>query len=146
MIRIALENQLYLGNARDARDLQQLHDWGVAAVVDLAINESPAVLARDMVYCRHPIHDGAGNASEAIKIAICCVSMLLDNKVRTLVACSAGMSRSPAIAAAAIAVHTRAPLSDCLTRIAESGPHDVSPLLWQHVESAYNRLTTPGTN
>ena len=54
----------------------------------------------------------------------------------TLVACSAGMSRSPALAAAAIArVESRDP-NECLMECVEGGPADVSPLLWRDVVDA----------
>jgi hypothetical protein len=135
---------LFIGNAMDARDLRLLYDNQIAAVVDLAINEPPAQLARDMVYCRIPIMDGDGNANAIIETAIRCLAALIDNNIPTMVACSAGMSRSPAIAAAAIALATARPLDDCLTAITTGGPHDVSPILWSRVKTVYNYFITNG--
>jgi protein-tyrosine phosphatase len=141
LIREVYPDRLYLGNAMDIRDLRRLYDNRIAAIVDLAINEHPAQPARDMIYCRIPIIDGDGTAIPIIEMAVGCVVMLMENSVRTIVACSAGMSRSPAIVAAAIAIATRTSPDDCLTAIASDGPHDVSPILWSHITAVYNRIT-----
>ena len=128
----------------DARDLTRLYDNQIAAVVDLAVNEPPAQLARDMIYCRIPIIDGGGNPNAIIDTAVRCVVTLMENNIRTLVACSAGMSRSPAIGAAAIAIVMERSPDECLTAITTDGPHDVSPLLWSRVKTVYNQLVTNG--
>lgn len=124
----------------DARDVQLLYDNRIAAVVDLAINELPAHLARDMIYCRIPINDGGGNSNAIITTAVRCVVTLIENDIQTLVACSGGMSRSPAIAAAAIALVVGHSPDECLTAITSDAPHDVSPPLWAQVKSVYNEI------
>ena len=144
MIREIHPSRLFIGNALDARDLRQLHDNGIGAVVDLAINEPPAQLARDMIYCRIPINDGDGNTNSIITFAVQCVVALMHDHNRTMVACSAGMSRSLAVAAAALAITTGREPDDCLTFIATGAPHDVSPILWSRVKSAYNKLVNTG--
>ena len=128
----------------DARDLRLLNDYRISAVVDLAVNERPAQLAREMIYCRFPLVDGDGNSQSTIDAAIRCVVSLVDNHIRTLVACSAGMSRSPALAAAAIAVCTGCSPDECLITITRNAPHDVSPMLWSRIKSAYNAIVSGG--
>ena len=59
---------------------------------------------------------------------------LIEKKVPTLVVCGAGQSRSPAIAAAAIAVVFRKPADECLKEVAEHFPADVAPALWDEVK------------
>lgn len=140
MIRELHPDRLFIGNAIDARDMRLLHEKRIAAVVDLAVNEPPAQLARDIIYCRIPIIDGDGNANEIIETAIRCVVTLIENDFRTLVACSAGMSRSPAIAAAALSLVAKQPLEDCLTSAVAGASHDVSPTLWSGVQMVYNRI------
>ncbi len=140
MIHEIHPDRLFLGNARDARDLQQLHNHRIAAVVDLAANEPPAQLSREILYCRIPIVDGGGNSNSIIEIAIRCVATLVEKEFRTLVACSAGMSRSPAIAASALALVTNKPLSDCLTALFSGASHDISPTLWSSVQLVYNEM------
>lgn len=63
-------DRLCLGNALDARDLRKLYEREIAAVVDLAIEEKPAELGRDIIYLRVPLIDGAGNSPLAIRLAI----------------------------------------------------------------------------
>jgi len=140
LIREIYPDRLFIGNAMDARDLQLLYDNRIAAVVDLAVNESPAQLARDMIYFRLPMIDGDGNTDALIETAIRCVVMLVQNEIRAMVACSAGMSRSLAIAAAAMAVVDGRSPEDRLDAIVAGAPHDVSPILWSRVKSAYNRI------
>jgi Dual specificity phosphatase, catalytic domain len=141
---VLIEIRLFIGNAIDARDLSRLYENQIAAVVDLAADEPPAQLAREMIYFRIPIIDGGENPNEFLETAVRCVVLLLENNIRTLVACRAGMSRSPAIAAAAMAIVLKRSPDECLTAIATAGPHDVSPLLWSRVKTAYLQLVTIG--
>ncbi len=62
------------------------------------------MVTRDLVYCRFPLVDGAGNDARILKMAVHTVAELLRKEVKTLVFCSAGMSRAPSIAAAALTV------------------------------------------
>lgn len=126
-------NLLWTGNARCARDLTALAGAGIEAVVDVAGEEEPAVLARSVIYSRVPLIDGADNETWALKLAIQTVSELIQSRVPTLVACSAGMSRSPSIAVAALAVASGVNPDDELKRLAETCMFSVSPALWQHV-------------
>jgi hypothetical protein len=82
LIREIHPQRLFVGNAMDARDLRLLHDHRIAAVVDLAGNEPPAQLTRDMIYCRIPIVDGDGNSNatietEAFSVIIASVAILV---------------------------------------------------------------------
>ena len=54
-------NLLWLGHALDIREPRSLFDVGVEAVVDVAYEEPPAQLPRQLIYCRFPINDGGGN-------------------------------------------------------------------------------------
>lgn len=134
MIRAVHSNLLYVGNAMDARDLRSLYDNGIHAVIDLAINEPPAQLGREIIYCRFPMSDGDGNSDALITLAIHTTTLLIQHKIRTIVACSAGMSRAPSIAAASIAVLMGHDPDDCLLRLISGVPNDVSPILWTHVK------------
>lgn len=127
---------LYLGNALDARDLRRLYELEIAAVVDLAIEEPPVQLGRDIAYCRFPMTDGAGNSLALIRIAIDTAASFVQSGVPTLIACGAGMSRTPAIAAAALSMVDDCPFDACLSALADSGPHDISPLFLDEVRKA----------
>jgi hypothetical protein len=65
-MREIIPRRLWLGNASDVRDLRRIHDLGVAAIVDLALEESVPQLTRDLIYCRFPLVDGSGNSPEDV--------------------------------------------------------------------------------
>ena len=138
MIRAVHLNLLHIGNALDARDLRLLYDSGIRAVIDLAINEPPAQLGREFIYCRFPLNDGDGNSDALIMLAIRTIATLIRHEIPTLVACSAGMSRAPSIAAGAIALMTGSDPDDCLMQLITDAPNDVSPILWTHVKRVYD--------
>ncbi len=118
---------LWLGHAGDGRDARAIFDAGIVAVVDLAAEEPPAGLPRGLVYCRFPLTDGPGNPAWLLAAAVDCVANFVAAGVPTLVACSAGMSRTPAVAAAALARFRSGSLADGLTLVVAAGPADVSP-------------------
>lgn len=128
-----IPNRLWIGNAAEGRDLRRLLDMGIAAVVDLAIEELPPSLVRELVYCRIPLIDGASNPTERLRLAVQTIASLIRSGTPTFVFCGAGMSRSPAITAAAQAVVESADPNVVLQRIVAGFPHDVSPALWQEV-------------
>jgi len=138
LIRNVYSNLLFVGNAMDARDLRLLYDTGILAVVDLAINEAPAKLGRELIYCRFPINDGDGNPDWLLAIAIRTIAVMIRNEIQTVVACSAGMSRAPTVAAASIALLTNRDPDECLIEIITDAPNDVSPILWTHIKRVYN--------
>ena len=129
-MRPLIADKLWVGNARDLQDVRGVLSFGVRAVVDLAANEPPVVYPRDIVYCRWPLVDGAENDETILRQSVLTTAELIKSKVPTLVACSAGMSRSLAVAAAALAIAKPQSPDDALARIAAGGPHDLSGPLW----------------
>lgn len=124
---------IWLGNAGDVVDIRRVLDAGIRAMVDLALNEPIPQFPRDMMYCRFPLVDGAGNEPWMLVSAIDMVGMLLRLEVPTLVLCSAGLSRSPAIVAAALSAIEGQTPEEFLRRVANSVSHDVSPGFWNDV-------------
>lgn len=139
-MREIIPSQLWIGNAGDVRDQRRLHETGIFAIVDLAFEESHPPLARELIYCRIPLTDGSGNAPELVAAAIEAAASLIRKEIPTLVACSAGMSRSPSIAAAALAIVCKQPPSEVLEELTAKGPHDISPAFWRDVVDAYDRI------
>jgi hypothetical protein len=127
--------QLWFGNTGDVRDLRHLFGAGIAAVVDLALDELPPPLPHELIYCRVPLVDGAGNEPALLRLAVQAIITLLDTKLPTLVCCSNGLSRSPSMAAAAIAVRSGISPDDALRRIMEVHHLDVTPGLWQEIKT-----------
>lgn len=126
---------LWLGHAGDVRDVGALHSRGFRAVVCLAVNEPPLVVAREMACCRFPLVDGSGNESAMIRAALECVAALVSGNVQTLVYCSAGMSRTPCIGAGALSLVLRVSPQEAFARVTSGQPSDVSPALWASVEA-----------
>jgi protein-tyrosine phosphatase len=118
-------HSLWISSVGALRDIRRLHELGITAVVQLAYEEAPVALTREFVNCRFPLLDGADTEPETIRLAIHCLTQLLERKFATLVCCHAGMSRSPGIAAAALARMTAQPLVSCLEHIASCRPIQV---------------------
>ena len=121
---------LWIGNAGDIRTPQQLFDVGISAVVDVAYEEAPAQLPRQLIYCRFPINDGGGNEPALLRQTVQTICDLMAAGTRTIVACSAGMSRSPTLAAAALAIYLAQSPEEVIARIGDSHSLDVSGQLW----------------
>ena len=103
-MREILPGNLWIGNAGDGRDPERLLQAGVVAVMNFAAEEPSPVLPRSMIYCHFPIVDGATDDQAILRVAIHTLVSLLKNQVPTLVHCRAGMGRSPAVVAAALAI------------------------------------------
>jgi protein-tyrosine phosphatase len=127
---------LWIGHVGDVRDTRVLFSTGIRAVIDLALNELPAALPRELVYCRFPLIDGVGNPPWLMQAAVDCVASFLLSGTPILVYCGAGMSRSPCIAAAAITRVRSCSADEALLVIAASGAVDVTPGFWAEVKAA----------
>jgi protein-tyrosine phosphatase len=79
--------------------------------------------------------DGAQASPGMLRIAVDTVASLLKQEVPTLVFCGAGMSRSPAIAAAALSVAQGGSPDDRLREVVSGHPHDVSAQLWNEIRA-----------
>ena len=123
--------RLWIGHSGDVRDVSHLLAVGIQAVVQLTLEEPCPRLTRELTLVRIPLHDSGDNSAWQLRLAVVTTSQLLAAQVPTLVCCSAGMSRSPAIAACAIAsVEHRQP-AECLNSLRATHPLDVSPSLWR---------------
>lgn len=132
-MREILPRLVWIGNARDGRDVSEVISREIAAVVDLAMEEAPAQFPREIIYCRFPLIDGAGNSPSLLQLAMRTLARLIETSTPTLVTCGGGMSRSPALVAAGLAVAKGGAADDWLKQIAAAGPHDVAPALWNDV-------------
>jgi len=126
---------LWLGHAGESRDFKKVFDLGVKAIVQLAAEEPSMQTPRELVFCRFPLLDGPGNRAELLFLAVSTVATLVKMRVPTLVTCGAGISRSPAIAAAALSMVHHEPPETYLEKVLEHHPGDVSPGFWQEIIS-----------
>lgn len=130
---------LWIGTARDARDIRGVLAAGIRAVVDLAVEEPPVSPTRELVYLRFPLLDGDGNEPKLLRTMLRAVTALIRERVPTLVACGMGMSRSPAVVAVAFAAAHNLNPADVLTK--DIGPGDVSPALLKELTSIAEGLS-----
>jgi protein-tyrosine phosphatase len=142
-MRQVVSQRLWIGTGLDARDVRRLHELEIEAVVDVALEEPAAQLSRDIIYLRFPLTDGAANDCRVLRLAIQTVGELVRNEIPTLVACGAGMSRSPAVVAAALSHLQSRPPDDCLVELTTGNPCDISPPLWSDVRRAVADLRNP---
>jgi hypothetical protein len=132
-MREILPQKLWIGNSADARNVECLMQASIAAIMDLAIEQLMPSLPRSLIYCRFPIMDGQQDSQSMLKFAIETLVSLLTKDIPTLVCCSAGMSRSPAIVAGALSIFLGGSPDDRLREVVMGHSHDVSPQLWQDV-------------
>jgi protein-tyrosine phosphatase len=141
-MRCVIDDVLWIGNAAEAHDTASLIEDGFTAVVDLAVEERPAMLPRELVYLRFPIHDGIGNERNVLLAAIRTTSILISiSGFKIAVCCSMGMSRSPSIVAAAIALTKNQTADESLSLLMSRTNCDVSPGLWSENSQVCNSLT-----
>ncbi len=126
---------IWIGHAGDGRAFRAIFDAGIRAIVQLAVEEPPIQPPRELIYQRYPLLDGEGNDRAVLRLAIDAVAGLMEAGVPTLVCCSAGMSRSPGIAAAALSAVFHLDLFDALHMVVEHRPADVSPALLHEIRA-----------
>jgi hypothetical protein len=130
---------VWIGHGGEGHDFTHLFERGIEAVVELAGEEPSFPTRRDMIACRFPLIDGAGNPPHVLALAIQTIAALITAKVPLLVCCGAGMSRAPALVAGALATIQDESPEGCLKRVTRHHPCDVSPALWSEVRQAATR-------
>lgn len=131
---------LWLGHALDVREPLPLFEAGIAAVVDVAFEEPAPQLPRQLVYCRFPLNDGGGNDPALLLQAVQTLVDVLGSGTPTLVVCSAGMSRSPTIAAFALAAHLSQEADDMIARIADIKTLELNGALSSDVAKVFPKI------
>jgi hypothetical protein len=124
---------LWLGHSGEGRDFKGIFDAGIRALVQVAAEEPPPQPPRDLVVCHFPLIDGTGNRTELLHLTVQTVTTLLRLHLPTLICSGAGVSRAPAVAAVALAALLNQPAQQCLQRLVQSHPSDVSPGFWSEV-------------
>ncbi|XP_014242686.1 dual specificity protein phosphatase 10 isoform X2 [Cimex lectularius] len=97
---------LYVGNARDARDIQLMKDLGVTKVLNVTQAGVPSQEASGIAYRQLPASDSTQqNIKQYFEEAFSFIEDARKSNGSVLVHCQAGVSRSPTIAIAYIMKH-----------------------------------------
>src|SRR5205085_2308977 len=102
-----------------ARALQRPHDTGLLSAAKTRLAEVPPPPPRELIYLRFPLLDGVGNRGELLFLAVSTVATLLKMHVPLLLICGGGVSRSPAVAAAALSLADGEAPEACLRRVVQ---------------------------
>jgi hypothetical protein len=135
LLRQITSTSCWIGTAADCQSFREIFDLGIQAVVQLAAEEPALAAPRELLLFRFPILDSSGNDPVVLRLAIQTIGQLIAARIPALLSCSAGMSRSPAILAAALALTDRCSIDDCLKRVIGDGPSEVSPALWNEIRA-----------
>lgn len=140
-----LSYPLWIGHGGEGHDFPTIFAAGIEAVIELAVEEPVSPSPRELIACRFPLHDGAGNRQAVLVLAIRTVATLIEAGIPTLVCCSGGMSRSPAVVAAALALVRHETPASCLKQVTFHHPSDVSPGLWKEIVRLPHELLEVGS-
>src|SRR5208282_4769156 len=61
---------IWLGHVGEAEAFGRLFDLGIEAVVQLAAEEPPLPLPRELILCHFPLIDGIGNRAALLSLAV----------------------------------------------------------------------------
>jgi predicted protein tyrosine phosphatase len=129
---------LYVGTLADAGDRALLHEAGVDRVISLT-HDTPET---EYPVSTYAMMDGPRNEQEAFREAVADVIAALERTETVLVHCSRGASRSPSVAATAVALHDERSIEEAFERIenqrAEFDPH---PALVRQAVRVYQALS-----
>ncbi|GAB3319141.1 protein phosphatase [Haloplanus rallus] len=121
----AITPHLHVGDRADARDVESMLDAGVTAVLRLTHGAPPAY-PDSVTLVERPLVDGPQNDPSNVRDAVDRLTTLLDADETVLVHCSAGSSRSVAVAAAALARLNGTDVETALERLRSVHP-DAEP-------------------
>ena len=132
-------DELFVGTVEDATDTSSLESHGVRTIVSLT-HETSSLAGEDFTVRSIPLIDGPQNSREQFTNAVEETMTALKANGSVLVHCSAGASRSPTVAATALALSRDMELQDALQQIADNrdavDPHEALLRQAAHVYTA----------
>lgn len=110
---------LFVGTLDDAGNLSRLCEYGIENIVSLIHAESASEFPSDLTVVNVPMRDGPCNDQQKFQRAVTHALYRLNAGEELLVHCSAGASRSPAVAATALALSDDMGLEVAFEQIAD---------------------------
>lgn len=110
---------LFIGTLADAGDAERLRERGIDVVVSLTHGAPDGGFPSGTTVRSHPMTDGPQNERAAFEAAVSAVRAGLDADETLLVHCQSGASRSPTVAATALALEQEIDLETAFQRVTE---------------------------
>lgn len=133
--------RLFVGTVEDAGDAALVRKHGVTNVVSLTHSTPDGGFPAGLTVVNVPMMDGPRNDQQRFERAVTRSVACLEAGESLLVQCSAGGSRSPAVAATALALTEDLPLEEAFDRVIQrreaADPHRA---IVQQAERTYNSL------
>ncbi len=139
-------SDIWLGNTSDLRDIRSVLKHGVTAIIDLAIEDPLPTIPRATTYCRFMITDDGENNPANIHAAILAASAFVSGGHVAAICCSAGLSRSPSIAAATMSYISGDSPTATLELVSAVKHIDVNPAFWNQVVDVLLDMDTGKTH
>jgi protein-tyrosine phosphatase len=137
----ALVDELFVGTAADATDDSTLETHGVTTIVSLT-HETLQSTRQGIDIRSIPLIDGPQHSREQFRNAVEATVAALETEGGVLVHCSAGASRSPAVAGTALALVEGTELETALQQVADNrdavDPHEALLRQAAHVYTQLN--------
>jgi len=132
---------LFVGTRSDAADSQRLDSHEITTVVSLT-HETPDLSEQGLNIHSIPLIDGPQNNRDQFTKAVQATVTALADGERVLVHCAAGASRSPTVAATALALTEEIDLQNAIQQVADNrdavDPHEA---LLRQVAHVYTELS-----
>ncbi|SDK14143.1 Dual specificity phosphatase, catalytic domain [Halovenus aranensis] len=110
---------LFVGTVEDAGDEALIREHNIAIIVSLTHSDPDGRFPSDLIVKNVPVMDGPRNDQQKFERAVTHVLSGLKTGDNTLVHCSAGPSRSPAVAATALALYEHVELEAAFEQVAK---------------------------
>lgn len=121
-----ITDNLYIGNLREAGRPKTYTDHDITAVLNLCNLDPVRPYPEYLIIARQPLIDGEQNKLVDFEVAIKQLLELLNREEQIFVHCGAGVSRSCAVTATALAYEHGISIEDAVEWIAREKP-DVNP-------------------
>ncbi len=115
-------SELYVGSIEDAGDQSLLERRRISVILSLTHTEPDPGFPSAVTVVRFPMLDGPRNDRETFARAVSEAVTRWEAGNRVLIHCSAGASRSPAVAAAAISLSTDRPVETAFRQLKQRRP------------------------
>ncbi len=132
---------LFVGTLADAADEELLTENGIDRIVSLTYGDPEAGYPKSISISQCPMMDGPRNDEETFQEAVEAVLSGFDQDETVLIHCSRGASRSPAVAATAVAIYEQIEIAESFERIGNRRPEfDPHIALVGHASSVYRNF------